>query len=71
MYEESYSLISTALEALEEINANIDCEKDKYLALHFLRYSTKINLQTCAIKSQLDDHERAINYAKTGLTKCI
>ena len=43
----------------------------KYRLLLFLRYYAQIILQSCAIKSQLQDHDGALNVAYDGLTSCI
>lgn len=43
----------------------------KYRLLLFLRYYAQIILQSCAIKSQLQDHDGALNVAYESLTSCI
>ena len=46
-------------------------EKYKYKGLLYLRYYSQITLQSCAIKSQLQDHNGALILAKDGLLSCI
>ena len=72
MYDEAFGLITKSLDSLEKMLKKLNPDlQEKYLELHLLRYFTKINLQTCAIKSQLDDHAGALVYAKKGLFTCF
>eukprot|EP00347_Sterkiella_histriomuscorum_P018713 403344459 len=44
---------------------------EQYKLLHYKRYLTKLTLQSCAIKSQLEQHDVALDGAKAGLKICI
>ncbi|CDW80567.1 UNKNOWN [Stylonychia lemnae] len=44
---------------------------EQYKLLHYKRYQAKLTLQSCAIKSQLEQHDKALIGARQGLKTCI
>ncbi|CDW88498.1 UNKNOWN [Stylonychia lemnae] len=79
IFKESHEYISRSIESLRQLtifqysttSTQGETTSHRYKQLLYLRYYAQIILQSCAIKSQLQDHDGALNSAYDGLTSCI